>query len=1267
MEPEGTPKAERSEIPGILGKVVLAIGAGLAATCLMAYTAWSETGHAPATANQQDSASADEAASHEERAPASGVTYSESELRALETSDESKIRELRHDEITQLRIALGRHAPSNRRADLYLRLAEIYIEAYRADYILEGRVHEKRLERGESDKFIDHSHSRPNLSAGITACKEILSFHIPFEKLDEVYYFLGFNYSELGDRPSGIQYFGQLTQRFPGSPYVGEAYKEMGDASFDAGDFRKAQAYLELALKHASPDAIPRIDHRLAWCYYRTKQFDRAVETMKAAISSAQNSGEKYLSLREEALRDMALFMTETGKTDEAITYFTSVVSDKKFYPQVLEKLGKQYERNVEPAKATMVYESLLKTNPDAEATFRVRVKLVDLDLRRARYHEALARLTGAQIPTGGENETQVAAQNLRAMIRRTATEHHEKYRKTGNRSELEIAESYYTAYLNIFLAQADWRRETPEIQMYLAEIKRELGKSKEASDLYRTVLESKDKRYAKEAGALWTASLSEAIRKQAKANPNAAAKSTDPSALELEFIDAADRLQDVLGDTNEGREAALRAAEVLAGYSGTKSDAIKRIRKIIQRVPESPQALTTARLWLQISESSNDDLIDVMKDLRANTALMASDQKAGGKLHVQLADLDARLKIGVIANEEKKSDFASAARDYEGYGNDSTNRDTAEKSYVNAVSSYLKVGDAESIDRVSKTWLKRYPKSPRAIESLRGAATSFLVAGNFSGTARTFERLGLEAGDADALETAARILAGSGDEVRAQKAQIVYLATYANNPHAASVALDLARSLEAAQQEAQAAASYKTCMADSTELYAECGSRLADLYLRTQDIDAAKSMYRKVGGQRSTASVVKHKKKKKKKADEASETASGPASSPFVGYARYKLASLMEQEAKFDRLEMPEATLKKALNRRLNFLEPLSRAYLSAVEAGGPWAVAALDRLAAFAMSFADEVDNINPPPQADSDAIARFRKNLGSVSNPLRRKAVATWTEAYTKAVASETLSPALPEIVDRLADARADRPARAQGFHGLFRLAGIAADGGDSGKTKALETVRGKLTKNPQDSAAWVDYGNLMWGEGRPLLARIAYERALSLNSRNPAALNNRGVVLVSSEGEEDWQGSLEGAILFRDALKQDEFFIAAKMNRAALFNYYRLFEKAKQSWDQVVIKDPEPDVQDGLGVALQGLGQADAAQAAFAKATSGGNSSSRFVVAYHDAARAALLPDGGDKCLSRLSDLDAAALPGFEKASVEHLKRTCTTLKSEAKTK
>ena len=126
---------------------------------------------------------------------------------------------------------------------------------------------------------------------------------------------------------------------------------------------------------------------------------------MKKAIDAQpRSSGEKFVSLREEALRDMAIFMTETGRVDEAIQYFQATVGDKEFYPKVIERLAKQYERNVEPAKAALVYESLMKARSGQpgpsgdEETFRVLVKLVDLDLRRERFRGALVRIHVRQV-----------------------------------------------------------------------------------------------------------------------------------------------------------------------------------------------------------------------------------------------------------------------------------------------------------------------------------------------------------------------------------------------------------------------------------------------------------------------------------------------------------------------------------------------------------------------------------------------------------------------------------------------------------------------------------------------------------------------------------------------------------------------------------------------------------------------------------------------------------------------------------------------------
>jgi tetratricopeptide (TPR) repeat protein len=1007
-----------------------------------------------------------------------------------------------------------------------------------------------------------------------------------------------------------------------------------------------------MAARTAGSDTLPTILHRLAWCFYRERDFDNAVETMKKAVDVATKSGEKFLNLREEALRDMAIFMTEIGRVDDAIEYFKKVAGDKSYFPKLLEKLGREYERNVEPAKATMVYDALLKTRPDDDTRFRVMVKLIDLDLRRGHFKEAIQRVKQVTEPNSSDNETQVAQQNLRAMVRRTATENHEKYRKnTDNRASLETAEAFYETYLNQFLKRNDPRKEIPEIQMYLAEVKRDLGKAREASDLYRQVIDSHDVRYAKEAGALWTASLSDAIRKASVGQPKTmGAKSSEPSALEKEYIEAADRLQDALGDTTDGREAALKAAEVEAGYKPTQSSAVKRLKNIIKKNPKSPQALTAARLWVQIfadrlvtDPDSASDLKEAIADIRENSDLMANDQSSGqGKLRALMAEQETRLKVSAIARNEKDKDFQAAAKGYESFARDSSSKDLAEKAYANAITNYLKASDAASVDRVSDEWLKRFPGSTKAADSIRSVGTQLLIQGQFDAAARQFYKVGLSGNDPSALQTGGRIYQGVGSYDSAQLCWKTFLDKYPKSALRARVVLELAKSYEGQRDDSSAAKYYKTCL-EMPGFEAECGARLADLHMKGEDVEGAHAMYKKV----ASMSGKKHE-----------------SLSPYVGYARFVLASKMEKDAHFDPLELPDTRLKKSLQQRTSFLEPLSRAYMSAVEAGGPWAIAALGNLAAWADRFADEVDRISPPDGSKPESVEKFKKSLKALSDPLRKKAVVTWSEAYNKAQSAEAFSPALPEIADHLADERASSPLRAQGVRGKFRLFGMPADGGAAGKTAAFAQIREKLSKNTSDANNWIDYGNLLWGSGTPMLARIAYEYALTIAPNSAGATSNEGV-LVASDGEEDWANAYDAAQYFREALKKDEFFLPAKMNMALLMNYYRLFSKSKPLWDQVRARaqgQAVTDINDGYAISSQGLGDLTSAEMEFNRASEGGANPNRFAEIFHRAARQSFdrVEPGlaGEKCLGTLNGLGENGLNGFEKTAFESLKRACT---------
>ncbi len=451
---------------------------------------------------------------------------------------------------------------------------------------------------------------------------------------------------------------------------------------------------------------------------------------------------------------------------------------------------------------------------------------------------------------------------------------------------------------------------------------------------------------------------------------------------------------------------------------------------------------------------------------------------------------------------------------------------------------------------------------------------------------------------------------------------------------------LSLGVLFEQTKKEQAAVNTYEKCFREKSLASAECGTRLGDLYVHFKDDARAKEIFRKVA------------------------TLNTKPLSPFVGYARYRLAEFLEKDARFPELKLPEANLKVALEKRLAFFDNLNKAYRETVSAGGPWAISALYRLAKWTVKFADEVDQIAAPEGAKGSQLKQFKDTLLSVSKPLRTQALSALKLAYQKAVEAQVFSHDIPEVVDILADNGVDEPVRAQGPAGSYRVFGIPMDGGSAGREQAIESVRAHLTKDARSVTAWIDYGNLLSGEGKLILSRIAYERALALNPKNAAALNNRAVSILNSKGADDWLSAEEASTLFLNAVSYESLFAPAKQNHAKLLNYYRLFKKSKPLWDQSLVKlkgtaSPElSEAHDGLGISLQGLGRFEEAWVQFKAAEDAGADKDRFVRVYHDAVK--FSETGGDgfgKCISRLEDLEREKLKGFEIQAADRLKKTC----------
>lgn len=1155
---------------------------------------------------------------------------SQSEYGSVQNSKEKQIEAIRNEEIRAVKTALSLRSPENRKAELYLRLAELYLESYRADFLLEGRVQEAALAHNPNAK-LNRGRSVDDLKYGIGAAEQILSLNVDHNKLDQVYYFLGYNYSEYGDKKKSIAYYKKLATEFPDSQFAGEGIRATADDAFNRGDYKEAEVQYEKALaktKDSSQQA--RIYHKLAWCYYRGRRTNEALETMKKAIEISKQGGEKLLSIREEGLRDLAVYYAETGRVDEAIAYFKENAGGEDKLVRVLEKLGKEYERTGQTDKSIQVYEALLKLGKKDESSFRVAAKLIDLDILKQNFNSAYERLKVVELPNSQDPDTNVALANLRKEIRKTAVSSHDRYQRAEDKEEarkyLIVADQFYSIYLSKFLPpDASTRSERNEIRMYLAEVKRNLNQPGLAAELYKKIIQDRDEKYAKEAAQLWVGSLASELKNRAAAGEK---PGSSPSDLEKDFVDASDLLQRSIPESVESRESRLRSAQILAAYPNEKHEAVARASSLAKEAPNTPQGVLAARLWLQLDPSKSTlESIQSVGTLASGSSGSAEDKKLKSELSQDIELTNTKLRVGEISALEKNKDFGQAAVGYEAFAKSAKTEKEAEAAYLGALNSYAQAGQSEEVARVMKEWKAKFPKSALIEKSVKSQATQFFIKGMYADSAELFLGIGRQFRDFSSYMTSAALFDGGLQKPKSREVYRMSLNLAPNDEERAKiyrlsayVAADLKDDLSALND-------WKACYELNSTLQAECGTQVGNYYLHLQDPKQAKATFEE---------IVRIKK-------------GASAKSPYIAYAQFRLAQLLEKEMRTPSLSFPVEKLLQAFTIRVEELKPVSNAYQKAIDFGGPWGIAATERLGDLAIGLSLEVEKTLRDPQATP----QLKQALAPVADALKKKAIDNSKSAYALATREQLLSSALPVIQDRLVDAGLGGMNRAQGSRQGVKLIGLSPDGGKDGPEASFKRVRAALLASQADALSWIDYGNLLWGSGKPGLARVAYDRALSLKTRMADALNNVAVVMVSDLGFENWFAANEAVAYWKRALASESNNGAANFNLGHFFNYYRLFSLARPYFQRIVGQVSIPEVHDGLGVSLWALGTKTEAILEFNKAEQQGAKSDRFERKFAEAASVK-----GKACLESLDNIGNKDLKGFEKNSAERLRQRCS---------
>lgn len=570
---------------------------------------------------------------------------------SLSDIDDQRAMKVRIDEktvelIRQLEALSKRSSAAQRQGEIKMRLAELYYDQAQVLAQRESQTWADQLKRWESLKPEQKQRvARPELKTPRTDAfrKKALVLYRELEvksrgkgagiaqaiRRDEVLFYLGSTYLDLGQRKLTIPLYEELTNRYPRSPRALAARLNLADLYFENDKFSKAlPQYLKVAVdaEKAGTEAAEvkgYAMYKLGWCYRNTNQFSKAVLAYKKTVEMADsNKSSKSLVFKKEALSDLAYAYALAKMYSEGEKFFKSLNDDEMLYSYY--KVAANTSRNYSDFKiAEYCYDKLIDLKPYDRDARVFAGEIADLYRIRNDYPEHAKRLVDLLKNYGADSrwlerqkmkpdEEAVHISELVQLVRKEAKDLHKLAQRTKRESYFKGASVYYDVYFKFVpKPNADTAENVHEMRFFQAEVLYQMGEYKKASAAYLLVGAGK---YASAADYNRILAIREGIR--------------------VKQADAED-LQEATKDFLTKYPKDERAAEMiyLSAYEtfnkGDYKNALVALQEVVDRFPSTSRGVEAAQRILFVYEKENnyDRAVEVAQKFLANGELV----RAGG------------------------------------------------------------------------------------------------------------------------------------------------------------------------------------------------------------------------------------------------------------------------------------------------------------------------------------------------------------------------------------------------------------------------------------------------------------------------------------------------------------------------------------------------------------------------------------------------------------------------------------------------------------
>jgi TolA-binding protein len=596
-------------------------------------------------------------------------------------TDEEKLEAITDESIAQLYKLTQQYSKSPRRGELWLRLAETYVEKskyieYRLQKIFDDKLQAFYAKKAPKPR-LDLTASREYNLKAIKLYEWFLRDFPKDPKIDQALFFLGYNHVEMDQVKQGIVYYQRLTKEFPNSLYVSEARFALGEYYFDNEKWLDAQKAYTDVLKNKRARLYTFALYKIAWCQFRMGHPGSGLKTLEAVIKRSRSPSEmsgnlegrravSRIKLGGEALKDVVLFYADVGTPQGAANYFLSIGGEKAEYP-MLEKLAYLYSDSGRKEDARLIFKSLVEHAPTAPKAFDYQYQIVlnySTIKNQKSYRDELYTWIDSYGPESEWARANSANQKLiqdafalrESSLRNYTLMLHKNAQNSQKRPHLNSVKQAYSLYLEKFPDSA----KAAEMHFFYGELLYSLNEFPLAANEYSTSANKDPKGKYYQVAVLNNLLALEKMLKTDEQIKQVVGESIQPVALgetENAFILAAEKYLTTFPKGEKVVEVRFKIGRLLYSFNHF-DEALKMFKEIVMNHPKTPYAVYSANLIL--------DIYNLRKDYgglaREGTLLMNNRSLIEQGFQTDIKDLVEKAGF-------KKAEDLETSKDYEGSG----------------------------------------------------------------------------------------------------------------------------------------------------------------------------------------------------------------------------------------------------------------------------------------------------------------------------------------------------------------------------------------------------------------------------------------------------------------------------------------------------------------------------------------------------------------------------------------------------------------------